>query len=41
MLFGAFCAAAAGAFFYMKKNNIQVEDVVRKVQDKIKDFKRP
>jgi len=30
LLFGLICAAAAGAFIYAKKNNIAVEDIVRK-----------
>ena len=31
--FTAACAMAAGAYFYVKKNNIDVKDVLMKVQE--------
>ena len=35
LMFGALCAAAVGTFMYVKKNNINVEEVVKKIADRI------
>ena len=37
LMLGAMCAMAAGAFWYVKKNNIQVEEVVKETVKKIQD----
>jgi len=37
LMYGVMCMAAAGAIFYVKKNNIPVEEIVKRNFERLQD----